>query len=86
MSYAVHVHVHCVHHHRYDLNAQMDEGQIGAIFQSVQLADDTLVVKLQRAYGQGNEILMERLSRYLRVRIPQLGEIRDDSGDDCYIY
>ena len=64
----------------------MDEGQIGAIFQSVQLADATLVVKLKRSYGQGNEILMERLSRYLRVRIPQLGEIRDDSGDDCYIY
>tara|TARA_B110001469_G_C9368831_1_gene192467 strand:+ start:55 stop:156 length:102 start_codon:yes stop_codon:yes gene_type:complete len=32
------------------------------------------------------QVLMERLSRYLRVRIPQLGEIIDESGDDRYIY
>ena len=44
---------------RYDLNAQMDEGQLGAIFQSVQLADATLVVKLKRSYGQGNEVLQQ---------------------------
>ena len=29
---------------------------------------------------------MERLARYLRMRMPQLGEIRDDSGDDFYVY
>ena len=37
----------------------MDEGQLGAIFQSVQLADATLVVKLKRSYGQGNEVLQQ---------------------------
>ena len=64
----------------------MDDGQIGVIFKSVRLIDATLVVTLQRAYGQGNEVLMERLSRYLRVRIPQIAEIKDISGDDCFIY
>lgn len=82
--------MHYTHHahivHRYDLNAQMDDGQIGVIFKSVRLIDATLVVTLQRAYGQGNEVLMERLSRYLRVRIPQIAEIKDISGDDCFIY
>ena len=33
-----------------------------------------------------SKVLMERLARYLRVRLPQLGEIRDDSGDDFYVY
>eukprot|EP00320_Phaeocystis_rex_P020252 CAMPEP_0119096758 /NCGR_PEP_ID=MMETSP1178-20130426/173826_1 /TAXON_ID=33656 /ORGANISM="unid sp, Strain CCMP2000" /LENGTH=162 /DNA_ID=CAMNT_0007080659 /DNA_START=14 /DNA_END=502 /DNA_ORIENTATION=+ len=70
----------------YDLNAQMDDGQIGAMFESVKLTEATLVVKLKRAYGERNEVLLERLCRYLRVRIPQLAEIKDCSGDDCYIY
>ena len=71
---------------RYDLNAQMDDGQIGNVFESVRLADATLIVKLKRAYGERNEVLMERLSRYLRVRIPQIAEMKDCSGDDCFIY
>ena len=58
---------------RYDLNAQTDEG-LGAIFQSAQLADATLVVKLKRAYGQGNEALQHGHEVYIYLcAAPQLG-------------
>ena len=49
-----------------------DYGRIGGMFESVRLANTTLVVKLKRVFEERNTALLERVSRYLRARIPTL--------------
>ena len=68
-------------------NAQpTDYGQLEGMFQMVRLADKKLVVKLRRAFDERNDALLDRLTRYLRARIPEIGEIHaiHREGQDIY--
>ena len=57
-----------------------DYGQIDGMFQTVTLSDARLKLRLKQAFNERNEALMDRLSRYLRVRVPDLREIQAVHG------
>ena len=63
-----------------------DYGQIQGMFASVQLVDAKLVVRLRSTFDERNTALLDRLSRYLRVRIPQIKALQALHGDGLDIY
>ena len=63
-----------------------DYGQIQGMFDSVQLVDTKLVVRLSPTFDERNTALLDRLSRYLRVRIPQLNTLQALHRDGLDIY
>ena len=59
-----------------------DYGQVGGMFEQVELVDSKLlVVKLKRAFNERNEAILDRLSRYFRVRIPRIKQIHAKHRD-----
>ena len=64
-----------------------DYGTIEGMFEYVRLAEGgTLVLKLKRSFNERNEALLDRLSRYLRERIPQVKAIHAQHRDGMDIY
>ena len=54
------------------VNAQpTDYGQIDGMFESVELLNTRLNIKLRQSFGERNNALLERISLYLRARIPR---------------
>mmetsp|Transcript_10638 Transcript_10638/g.25562 ORF Transcript_10638/g.25562 Transcript_10638/m.25562 type:complete len:169 (+) Transcript_10638:122-628(+) len=78
-TYARHV---CNHHNV----PPTDYGQIGGMFESVQIVKTTIVLQLKRAFDERNDALLERVTRYLRVKIPQISEIHVTHRDGLDIY
>ena len=54
--------------------------QIDGMFQTITLSDARLKLRLKQVFNERNEALMDRLSRYLRVRVPDLREIQAVHG------
>ena len=63
-----------------------DYGQIEGMFEYVQIAEPKLVLKVKRTFGERNTALLDRLTRYLRARIPAIKEIHamHREGRDIY--
>ena len=68
-------------------------GQIGGrdhpgMFEEIRLIDGTanLRIKVKKAFDQSNEVLLDRLTKYLRGRIPQIKAIHVPTRDGENIY
>ena len=57
-----------------------DYGQLGGMFESVQLVDTKLVIKLSRAVEQRSDKVLDRLAKHLRTRMPQIERLQYESG------
>lgn len=56
------------------------------MFESVRLVNAKLVLKLKPVMDERNTNVLDRLSRYIRVRIPQIAEIHALHRDGMDIY
>ena len=64
-----------------------DHGKVGGMFEYVNVYKEGMVVlKLKQAFDERNEELLGRVSKYLRVKIPQIVEIRAMHRDGRDIY
>ena len=64
-----------------------DYGEIAGMFETVRLVDSSRVkVKLKRIFEERNEALLDRVSRYIKVRIPQIKEIHAVHRDGVDVY
>ena len=56
-----------------------DYGQIWGVFESVRLDGVKLVVQLKPAFNAKSEVLLSKLAKHLRARLPQLKQLNEDS-------
>ena len=56
------------------------------MFERVEVNGGRVTISLKRAFGESNEGLLDRISKYLRGRIPHLGEIQVVHKDGREIY
>ena len=72
----------CNHH-----NIQpTDYGQIYGIFESVYLHESSVILKLKRVFGDRNDGILDRVTRYLRARLPDLKAVQVEHRDGANIY
>lgn len=57
-----------------------DFGHIRAVFDSVRLDGDKLIIKLQRTIENRSDKLLDKLQRFLRERAPQLKTLQYEQG------
>ena len=57
-----------------------DHGKLWGMFETVRVQDTTLVVKLKRAFEQRSNQLLDRLTKHLRARLPQVKRLQYEQG------
>ena len=63
-----------------------EHGRIDGMFETVQLGDAKLVLRLKRVFDERNVHLLERLALYMRAKIPQIKQIHALHRDGMDIY
>ena len=63
-----------------------DYGTIPGMFETVRLIDAKVELKLKRAFEGSSLTLLDRCSRYMRARIPELREIHSVTRDGVDIW
>lgn len=69
-----------------NIQSVTDYGEIRGMFEYVRVDNTTIEVKMKKAFDDRNTALLDRLSKYLRARIPSIAEIHAVHRDGLDIY